>query len=68
MCLCLVVNVCLSTLQDGLGLAVQQGLTAPEDAECLERDGRQPARCHNTHLGGAAAPALDTHAARGPRG
>lgn len=57
-----------SPFQDGLGLPVQQGLTAPQDKMRLKPDAWQPEQCRNAVPGGAAAPALDTHTPHGTRG
>lgn len=66
---CLAGGECLrSTFQDGLGLPVQQGLTAPQNKKCLKPDAWQPAQRRNTVPGGAAAPALDTRTPHGARG
>lgn len=57
-----------STFQDGLGLSVQQGLTAPHDKKSLKPDSGKPEKRWDTVPGGAAAPALDKgtpHWARG---
>lgn len=57
-----------STLQDSLGLPVQQGLTVPQDKKCLKPDTWQPEQHQNTNRAGAAVPALDTCTSPGAHG